>query len=170
MDQQLVIKLSEQTGSPIGLVESPPMLYTNLKMLFKQNVFSDIATATEVEPIGYGVFEWAWAPAASHYTKSIDDVGLTKHQDGIWRPTFVERNATSKEIAERTKHKKLEERYKRDDLLAKCDYTQLFDSGLSETKVMEYKAYRQALRDITLQEGFPWDVEFPFAPILSNEA
>jgi hypothetical protein len=164
MDQQLVIKFSEQTGSPIGLVESPPMLYTNFKMLFKQNVFSDTAKATEVEPHGYGVFEWAWKPTDTHYTKSIDDVGLTKHQDGIWRPTFVERNATAEELAERTENKKLEERYTRNDLLTQSDYTQLPDSGLSETKVMEYRVYRQALRDIPTQEGFPWVVEYPVLP------
>jgi hypothetical protein len=110
------------------------------------------------------VFEWAWAPVVTDYTKSIDDVGLTKHQDGIWRPTFVERNATSEEITERTKQKKLHERYTRNDLLTQSDYTQLPDSGLSETKVMEYRVYRQELRDIPTQEGFPWVVEYPLLP------
>jgi hypothetical protein len=165
MDQQLVIKLSETTGKPIGLVENPPMLYSNFKLVFRPNVFSDTATATEVESHGYGVFEWAWAPRDLPYTQSVDDVGLTLHTDNIWRPTFIERPATNHEIVERTNREKENVREYRNDLLRRTDYTQLPDSKLSLEKIAEFKLYRQKLRDIPLQEGFPWAVEYPTIPI-----
>ena len=55
-------------------------------------------------------------------------------------------------------------REKRDKLLADTDWTQMQDTALSDEKVEEYKIYRQALRDITTQDNFPYKVEFPSKP------
>lgn len=55
-------------------------------------------------------------------------------------------------------------RAKRDDLLAETDWTQVTDSALSEEKKEQYRIYRQALRDITKQEHFPYEVVFPEMP------
>lgn len=52
-------------------------------------------------------------------------------------------------------------RRKRNILLAQTDWTQLDDSPLSEEKKEAYRVYRQTLRDITAQEGFPSSVQFP---------
>lgn len=35
------------------------------------------------------------------------------------------------------------------------------DTALKKEQVKMYQDYRQALRDITKQKGFPFDVEFP---------
>ena len=53
-------------------------------------------------------------------------------------------------------------RWKRDALLARSDWTQLPDVP-SATKEA-WAAYRQALRDITEQPGFPFDVVWPQPP------
>lgn len=50
----------------------------------------------------------------------------------------------------------------RDALLLACDWTQLADVP-AETK-QKWVSYRQALRDITLQPGFPSNVTFPLIP------
>lgn len=52
-------------------------------------------------------------------------------------------------------------RSQRDSLLASCDWTQLADSQVSKEP---WVIYRQALRDITAQAGFPSDVVFPVSP------
>lgn len=52
-------------------------------------------------------------------------------------------------------------RQERNRLLSECDWTQLPDSPLTETQREQYRVYRQALRDITEQEGFPINVRFP---------
>lgn len=54
-----------------------------------------------------------------------------------------------------------EVRKQRDELLASTDWTQMADTALSKEKQNAYKVYRQALRDIPEQPGFPYDVEFP---------
>jgi hypothetical protein len=52
-------------------------------------------------------------------------------------------------------------RTSRNDKLAQCDWTQLADSTADKPA---WATYRQALRDVTVQEGFPWNVTWPEAP------
>lgn len=53
-------------------------------------------------------------------------------------------------------------RQKRDVLLSACDWTQLPDVP-EETRIA-WVLYRQALRDITEQAGYPFEVVWPVAP------
>ena len=53
-----------------------------------------------------------------------------------------------------------EAREKRNSLLAETDYLALSDTTLSS----EMSTYRQALRDITSQSGFPTNVTWPTKP------
>lgn len=52
-------------------------------------------------------------------------------------------------------------RTSRNDKLAACDWTQLADSTADKTV---WATYRQMLRDVTVQDGFPWNVTWPEAP------
>jgi hypothetical protein len=52
-------------------------------------------------------------------------------------------------------------RAQRNRLLAACDWTQLPDAQCDQTA---WAAYRQALRDIPQQDGFPASVAWPEAP------
>lgn len=54
-----------------------------------------------------------------------------------------------------------EVRTKRDSLLNGSDWTQVADTALSEQKQEAYRIYRQALRDVPEQEGFPYEVLWP---------
>lgn len=54
-------------------------------------------------------------------------------------------------------------RARRNDLLAKCDWTVLVDSPLTEEKRAEWITYRQALRDISALELFPY-IDLPNDP------
>lgn len=57
---------------------------------------------------------------------------------------------------------KTEVSLKRNKLLAESDWTQLPDVPL--TTKQNWAAYRQALRDITTQSGYPTNVMWPEAP------
>lgn len=52
-------------------------------------------------------------------------------------------------------------RSRRNELLAESDWTQVADAPVDKTAWAEY---RQALRDITAQPGFPHDVTWPIKP------
>ena len=52
-------------------------------------------------------------------------------------------------------------RQQRNDKLKDSDWTQLADSPVDKAA---WAAYRQALRDITAQAGFPWTIDWPAQP------
>jgi hypothetical protein len=81
--------------------------------------------------------------------------------DGEWLQTWQVTAASAEEIAERLQSKEVEVRQQRNELLAACDWTQLPDSPADHEA---WATYRQALRDVTAQAGFPWDVTWPEAP------
>lgn len=58
-----------------------------------------------------------------------------------------------------------EARAGRDLLITACDWTVLPDAPLTASKKTEWKAYRQALRDLTSQAGFPQMIDWPVMPV-----
>lgn len=65
--------------------------------------------------------------------------------------------ATAEQLAD-------EARTQRDTLLAACDWTQMPDSPLSSEQKAAWATYRQGLRDLTEQPGFPENINWPLAP------
>jgi hypothetical protein len=49
----------------------------------------------------------------------------------------------------------------RNQKLRDCDWTQISDSTADKET---WATYRQALRDVTAQDGFPWTIDWPVAP------
>ena len=49
----------------------------------------------------------------------------------------------------------------RNNRLAECDWTQVADAPVDKTI---WASYRQQLRDITTQAGFPWNIDWPQKP------
>ena len=68
---------------------------------------------------------------------------------------------TEDEIASAASSKASQMRLNRNRLLAECDWTQVIDSPVDQTV---WATYRQALRDVTAQEGFPWTITWPEQP------
>lgn len=96
--------------------------------------------------------------------------------DGQWFTRFVagpvfvdndEQTAAEQEAAYRANidsEAATRARARRNSLLADCDWAVLTDSPLTTAKKTEWKAYRQALRDISAAEGFPHTMEWPDEP------
>jgi len=123
------------------------------------------------------VFEGPQATGGTVYQYSqssgveqIDGKWYTKH---ILGPVFTDTAATETEPAKTAaeneaayKATKDAEQAKsvratRDAKLAECDWTQVADAPVDKAV---WATYRQALRDITAQEGFPWTITYPDAP------
>ena len=121
------------------------------------------------------VFEGPQATGGTVYQYSqaqgveqIDGKWYTKYVLG---PTFidtVEDGVTTTAAEHETAYKAQKDaeqaknvRATRDAKLAECDWTQVADAPVDKAV---WATYRQALRDITTQEGFPWTVEWPVAP------
>ena len=61
-----------------------------------------------------------------------------------------------------------EARAKRDKLLADTDWTQVLDAPIDAETREAYRTYRQALRDIPEQDGFPEIITWPELPSVTK--
>ena len=59
----------------------------------------------------------------------------------------------------------VEARAERNRLLSASDWTQVADAPVDQAA---WSAYRQALRDIPSQPGFPHSVEWPITPLYTS--
>jgi hypothetical protein len=123
------------------------------------------------------VFEGPQASGGTVYQYSqragveqIDGKWYTKY---ILGPVFTDRAAEGDQPAQtaaeqETAYKAMKDaeqsanvRASRTQLLKDCDWTQIADSTADKTA---WATYRQALRDITGQAGFPWTITWPKDP------
>ena len=86
---------------------------------------------------------------------------VVENSDGSYTST----PRTADEIAAYNALKDLEQansvRQTRNYRLKECDWTQVADSPVDKAV---WATYRQALRDVTTQSGFPWTITYPDAP------
>ena len=75
--------------------------------------------------------------------------------------TVVEREQSQEEIQAQEDASKEFIRSKRNTLLSSSDWTQVADAPVDKTA---WATYRQELRDITAQAGFPTEVIWPVKP------
>jgi hypothetical protein len=97
------------------------------------------------------------------YTQNVNE-GVPQKINGVWTQVWnvfdVDEDTLATRIQDRAKQVRDERNYK----IAGSDWTQLDDSPITNAKKLEWATYRQALRDIPLQAGFPWNVTWPESP------
>ena len=131
----------------------------------------DITTTEVLTALGADVvFEGPQATGGTVYQYSqasgveqVDGKWYTKYVLG---PIFTDGETTAAE--QETAYKAIKDaeqasavRKSRGDKLANSDWTQVADAPVDKAV---WATYRQALRDITTQSGFPWIVTWPDAP------
>jgi hypothetical protein len=110
----------------------------------------------------YGVYEVKSPPAPDHdpETHFVEYAPVPTFVDGAWVYAPSVRPLSAEQIAERIASRASAIRLERDRLLAETDWRALSDVTLSA----DWAAYRQALRDIPAQSGFPNSVVWPVRP------
>ena len=78
--------------------------------------------------------------------------------------TYLKGYAPKKSEEEKLNELAIAIRTKRNSRLAETDYFLMTDYPISDEYLARIKEYRQELRDITKQDGFPADVVFPDFP------
>lgn len=130
--------------------------------LLKDNPQTSFPSDPPMEMLAeWGVFPVQSVPRPDvDYTKNVVE---SKPQlvNGMWTQVWVVSDASEEEVNQRTNEKAASIRIERNAMIANCDWTQLPDSPVNK---QEWITYRQALRDITIQSGFPWNVEWPIKP------
>jgi hypothetical protein len=93
--------------------------------------------------------------AGKWYTKHILGPVFTDNEDA----TAAEQETAYKAMKDAEQAKSV--RADRTKRLADTDWTQVADAPVDQTA---WATYRQALRDVTQQSGFPWTINWPVAP------
>jgi hypothetical protein len=138
-------------------------------------------TADICEFLGIDPVLAAPAPAPSGEYKVVSRNGVVQDALGNWVEAYVERDMFADYVDEDgvtvTKSSQEEAytatkdaeaatavRAERDKLIASCDWMAIkaFEGGT--TVSTEWATYRQALRDVSAQEGFPNDITWPEKP------
>ena len=104
------------------------------------------------------VFEGPQAQATRYQHAYRDGV---EQIDGKWYTKYsvVEMGNESKAAVDAAHTQAM--RDNRKQALSASDWTQLADAPVDK---VAWATYRQSLRDITLQTGFPWTIDWPVAP------
>lgn len=84
--------------------------------------------------------------------------------NGSWVVDWVISEVSLEEQAQRTAKKAAEIRAFRDQTLKNSDFTQLPDYSGDENIKEQFRVFRQLLRDMPNQIGFPWDATYPTPP------
>ena len=138
-------------------------------------------TSSICDSLGIDPVLAAPAPAASGEYKVVSRNGVVQDANGNWVEAYVERDMFADYVDEDgvtvtkasqeeayTARKDAEAataaRAERDKLIASCDWMAIkaFEAGTGVAT--EWATYRQALRDVSAQEGFPNDITWPEKP------
>ena len=117
-------------------------------------------TTTEVlEALGADVvLEGPQAQPTRYQTSFADGV---EQIDGQWFTKYSVAEMNADAIVAKDAEQAKEMRHQRNTKLSETDWTQVADAPVDKAV---WATYRQALRDITTQSGFPWEVTWPDAP------
>lgn len=137
-----------------------PLSRAQIKAKFPNTSFP----AAFVPPAPYASVHMTALPeydADTHTVKEAAPVHVNERWEQAW--ALIERSEEEKQTIQQQKYQNAAQsvRGKRDALLAQSDWTQVADAPVDKAA---WAAYRQALRDVPVQAGFPWDVIWPEQP------
>lgn len=104
------------------------------------------------------VFEGPQAQPSRYQIAFRDGV---EQAGGKWYTKYSVADMGAEAIAAKDAEQAKAMRQQRTDKLKDSDWTQVADAPVDQ---VAWATYRQALRDITSQAGFPWTINWPVAP------
>ena len=131
-----------------------------VRSMYPNTSFPSQWTPALVEELGLDpVFE-SPTPTTTRYQTAFKD-GVEQDAQGrwLWKWSISEMDDDAKAAKDAEAAKSV--RADRDKRLAECDWTQLSDSQVDKAV---WATYRQALRDVPAQTGFPYDITWPSKP------
>lgn len=138
-----------------GAIAEYPLYAGDIQARFPNSSFP----APFAPPAGYEPVADVTQPTIDH-TQNIAE-GQPELIGGQWTRTWVVTPASQEEIDARLAGKAQSIRANRDARLRSSDWTQFGDAAVDTAA---WAAYRQALRDVPDQPGFPFDVTWPEPP------
>ena len=144
-----------------GELEQYPYTLTDLRRANPNVSFSK--TISDESAASFGLFPVTPSPQPAYdYRKNLERTAIRSGDS--WVEQWTEVDATAEEITARTQNQELSVRQIRNAKLKQCDWTQLTDSPLDADGKNAWALYRETLRMVPEQSGFPWTVVWPPEP------
>ena len=147
----------------IKLTNGTPTTYTigqlrkdNPNTSFPKNIPDSLLAEFGVFPVTV-----AEIPTHAERTQTITQDTTATQVNGAWVYGWTIVDKTAEEVVAHDTAKGMGIRSQRDAKLAESDWTQVADAPVDKAA---WATYRQALRDITDQAGFPYEVTWPTKP------
>ena len=143
----------------IRIRESGQVMYESEFRALFPNTSLPLLTEAVLNELGADVIlEGAQAQPTRYQIGFRDGV---EQVDGKWFTKYSVSDLDADGIAAKDAEQAKSVRAERNRLIAECDWTQVEDSPVDKAA---WATYRQELRDLTLQAGFPFDVTYPTKP------
>ena len=144
-----------------GALGQYPYNVAQLKAAYPNVSFPAIPRDETLQEFGmFRVFN-ATQPELTDTQVLEEDSPVFSNEDQRWTQVWRVRDMTSEEVASRNDAQAAQVRTDRNTKLLASDWTQVADAPVDKAV---WATYRQLLRDITAQSGFPWVIEWPEAP------
>ena len=152
------------------------MYESEFRTLFPNTSLPQQLTEALINDLGADVvFEGPQASGGTVYQYSqaagVDQIDGKWYTKYILGPVFIDQvvdGVTTTATEQETSYKASKDaeqaksiRASRDEKLKDCDWTQVADAPVDKAV---WATYRQALRDVTTQTGFPWTITWPVEP------
>lgn len=146
---------------PYGFVElQEDNVYTNFNGLDIFNAF--LGTNENVEGCTLEPVHIQDKPEIETRTQKLVQSDVPSYLDGKWTLCYAIEEKQEAEVVSDSLIYSSDIRAQRNARLSASDWTQTADSPANRTA---WATYRQALRDITTQVGFPFDTQWPTLPL-----
>lgn len=153
---------------PEGVVDAVryPFTMGDLRDVYPDVSFPEVIT--EEILADFDVFPVVMSPLPSYNYQTEKAVlrPVPEYINETWREVYDVVAKTQEEIDEAFEQESAKVRAQRDIDLANSDWVVIKSTETGTPVPSEWLAYRQALRDLTDAVGFPYDMEWPEAPIL----
>ena len=108
--------------------------------------------------------QWYYDKGEAEYTDHNEDITDFSPYNKFMTDRQEELDRITQESLDNEPSEEEKDRKERDDLLASTDWIVIKHMEINKEIPTEWVEYRQALRDITLQSGFPGNVDWPVKP------
>lgn len=143
-----------------GQVVKYPYSANELKQDNPQTSYPSTLTDEVLARFGVVAVAATAAPTHNEATHGVRETA-PEQVSGAWRQKWETYALSAQEAADKAANKAAKVREIRNEKLSKCDWTQVADAPVDKAA---WATYRQALRDVTAQAGFPWEVQWPTEP------
>ena len=147
-----------------GAVKKYPYSLYEIKIANLNTSFPSTVSDETMAEYGAMRVYFATQPVLSDTQVLEEDSPVFSNEDQRWTQVWRVRDMTAEEVASRNNAQAANIRAQRDTKLAETDWIVIKNLELNANIPGVWEVYRQALRDIPAQEGFPWDVTWPSQP------